>query len=374
MTKPRTIGPVRIRPQVKYGKETGKWFVDIPASLTSSGQRKRKLFDNQIQATKVARELRRRVDPVTGLLKVRKPKGVKLVEAVEGWERDEWLRVQTLKKRKSTLQVDKYRLKALTSYFKDRAIGTITEKCLTQYQAHRLALGRKPLTVNSELTALSLVFSWAVKQGVLKDYPKPEPIPVRPAQADIPSPEEVVRIIQALPARLRPLVRFLAETGCRKGEAVNLTWDCVDEIGGYAEIRSRDGWTPKTQQSERRIPLNPDLLKMLRSQRKEGPYVFSGEAPNQPVGDFKKAWATAVRKAGIARRGRKVHLPIKCLRKAHATWQAERGTHESVLQGLLGHAKGSRITKQFYVQATEEAKRTAVIALPFEEIKERKSA
>ena len=187
MTKPRTIGPVRIQPQVKSGKETGKGFVDIPASLTSSGQRKRKLFDNRRKATEVARELRRRVDPVTGLLKVRRPKGIKLVEAVEGWERDEWLRVQTL----TTLEVDKYRLKALTSHFKDRAIGTITEKCLTQYQAHRLALGRKPLTVNSELTALSLVFNWAVKQGLLKDHPKPEPIPVRPAQADIPSPEEV---------------------------------------------------------------------------------------------------------------------------------------------------------------------------------------
>ena len=113
---------------------------------------------------------------------------------------------------------------------------------------------------------------------------------------------------------------------------------------------------------------------MIRSQRKEGPYVFSGEAPDRPIGDFKKAWATAVGRAGIVRRGRKVHLPIKCLRKANATWQAERGVTESVLQGLLGHAKGSRITKQFYVQATEEAKRAAVIALPFEETKERKSA
>lgn len=37
---------------------------------------------------------------------------------------------------------------------------------------------------------------------------------------------------------------------------------------------------------------------------------------------------------------------------------------ECILQGLLGHAAGSRVTKAYYVHATEEAKRAAVIELP----------
>lgn len=68
--------------------------------------------------------------------------------------------------------------------------------------------------------------------------------------------------------------------------------------------------------------------------------------------------------ANIKRRGRPVHVTVKSLRKAHATWQAERGVAESVPQGLMGHAKGSRITRQFYVQVTDEAKRAAGIELP----------
>ena len=32
-------------------------------------------------------------------------------------------------------------------------------------------------------------------------------------------------------------------------------------------------------------------------------------------------------------------------RKTHAAWQAEPGVTESVLQGLLGHARSSKITK-----------------------------
>ena len=47
-----------------------------------------------------------------------------------------------------------------------------------------------------------------------------------------------------------------------------------------------------------------------------------------------------------------------------------RGVNESVLQSLLGHAPGSRITKQHYVHATEQAKRDAVMVLPLREQKE----
>lgn len=275
--------------------------------------------------------------------------------------------METLKKRETTFAVDRYRLRSIEAYFKDRALCTISEKCLTEYQAHRLELGRKAVTINSEIVTLGLVLAWAVKQGYLDSAPRPERIPVRPAQAVIPSPEEVVRIMRALPDRLRPLVRFLAETGCRKGEAVNLTWDCVDEIGGFVEIRSRENWTPKTQQSERRIPLNAALVAMIRELPKKGAYVFAGQTPDEPIGSFRRAWASAVRDAKITRRGQSVHLPIKSLRKAHATWQAERGINESVLQGLLGHARGSRVTRQFYVHATEDAKKAAVMVLPFGE-------
>ncbi len=368
MTKSRTIGSVRIRPQMTNGAETGKWFVDVPASLTSNGKRKRKLFDNQTQAAAVARELRKRIDPVTGLIKIKERynSGLTLGEAVKLWAKDEQLRVDTLKKRAKTLETDIYRLRPTASYFDDRAIASISDADLAKYQAFRLKQGRKPVTINGELLILQMVFNWAVKKNFLKAAPKYEAIPVRPAEVIVPTPEEVVRIIDALPERLKPLIRFLAETGCRKGEAVNLTWDCVDEIGGYVEIKAREGWTPKTQQSERRIPIGQELLDTIRKLPKDGQYVFAGRTPDEPIGEFRKSWATAVKNAKIKRRGKLVHVPVKSLRKAHASWQAERGVTESVLQGLLGHARGSIVTRQFYVHASEEAKKAAVIELPLD--------
>ena len=86
-----------------------------------------------------------------------------------------------------------------------------------------------------------------------------------------------------------------------------------------------------------------------------------------PVGNFRKAFAAAVRRAGIARRGKPVKITPHGLRKAHATWQAMNGVPPSVLQDLLGHARGSTVTDQYYVFATEEAKRAAVMELPLGE-------
>ena len=368
MTQSKSVGPVKIRPQVKNGAETGKWFVDVPSSLTSNGKRKRKLLDSRTEALSIARELRAQLDPVTGLLRVRhKASSIKVSDAIDGWLSDQQLRVETLKKRPGTLRVNEYRLRSVRRYFEGNDLATLSERRLVEYQAFRLKNGIKPVTINSELITLNMVFDWAIKAGFKVTKPTVERVPVKPTATLIPTPEEVVRIIQALPDFLKPLIRFLAETGCRKGEALNLTWDNVDEVGGYVEISSREGWTPKTQQSERRIPLNPSLLAEIRCLPKVSEYVFPGFKPDRPITNFKKRWVAAVKKAKIVRNGKTVHVTVQSLRKAHATWQAERGVTESVLQDLLGHAKGSAVTKRYYVQVSEEAKRNAVLSLPLEQ-------
>ena len=74
--------------------------------------------------------------------------------------------------------------------------------------------------------------------------------------------------------------------------------------------------------------------------------------------NFRKALAAAAKKAGV-----KKHVTPQTLRKAFMTWQAERGIPEHVLQAQVGHAPGSRVTKRYYIQATEEAKEKAVFSL-----------
>ena len=98
-----------------------------------------------------------------------------------------------------------------------------------------------------------------------------------------------------------------------------MTWDCIDEVRGVAEIRPRDGWTPKTHSSERDILFGDSLFGAIRQLPKEGGYVFPGATPDVLMGEFRKPWKNAVLAARIMRRGRQVTFPVKNLRKVHAT-------------------------------------------------------
>jgi integrase len=100
------------------------------------------------------------------------------------------------------------------------------------------------------------------------------------------------------------------------------------------------------------------FLEALRSAERKGRYVFPGRDPSRPIGSIKKAFATAVHKAGLK------GLTPHSLRKAYATRYALLGTPSRLLQANLGHAAGSRVTDQYYVFATEEARRQTIRPLP----------
>jgi integrase len=286
---------------------------------------------------------------------------------VRQWAEEEESRVRTLKKRASSLATDLQRLHAVLGFLGGYDISHIDERRLVAYQEHRLAMRRKPNTINGELRSLRVVLGWAKKRGLINDVPTAEAIPILRREVAVPTPMEMARIIVHLAPNLAFLVRFLAETGVRKGEAFYLTWADVDEVNGIVAIRSKEGWTPKTQHSERRIFLSPGLLNQLRSQPKLSQWVFPSREPSKPITRFDDALAAAVRAAGVLRNGNPIHLTPHVLRKANATWQAMRGVVPSVLQSMLGHAPGSKVTERHYIQAVEETVRQSVLELPLDD-------
>lgn len=182
--------------------------------------------------------------------------------------------------------------------------------------------------------------------------------------------EEVVRIIEKLPERLKPLVTFMAETGCRSGEAFNLKWDCVDIAERMVRFEPNGGWTPKTKASVRGVPVSGKLIDILLKQRKDGDYVFRGKAKNKPITNMKKAFATAVKKAGIERDGEPFNVTPHMIRKAYATYQAvENRLPMPVLKSLLGHSPNSEVTERYYIQPQESRIREAVFELPISAMK-----
>src|SRR6185437_7430270 len=119
MTSFRKFGPLSVRPHKRGGVETGRWYVDVPASLTSTGKRVRQFFDSRRKAHEIAKQAARELQArMLGISAPRQRSGLGFAQAVEHWAADEELRVRTRKKRRISFETDKARLKSAIDYFR----------------------------------------------------------------------------------------------------------------------------------------------------------------------------------------------------------------------------------------------------------------
>lgn len=351
---------VSIRPHVRDGVPTGRWFVDVPEHLTRSGKRERSLVKSEYEAeTK-----RRSLQGENGLLNTTgQGPAVTLLFLLEGWVFEQDRLVRARRKKALSVKNNLFLLKRVGMFLKQLPLTNLTEDHLLEYQADRLAAGVVPETVNSELGCLTQVLRWGVKHGHLKTCVTTARVPVLRKRPDTLTPAEYQALLVALPERLRPLVRLLGETGCRWGEAANLRWDAVDLDRQTADIVASLDWSPKTAHSVRTLFLSPAMVAELRKLRGASPFVFPGRDGMKPVTTAKRAFAAAVKKCDFKRGERTLKITIKTLRKCFATWAAEGGMNERILQEVLGHVPGSRVTRQHYEQARPDFARQQVSSL-----------
>ena len=260
MTKTSKFGPIGVRPQKVKGKMTGKWQLNIPESLTSTGNRMRKLYSSKTEAEAIARELKKRLRMhELGYVQNRASSDLRFDQGVTKWEEAQERRVRTGKLRESSLNTRMNELQPVQAFLGGYLVTAITSDLMEKYQERRIREGCRPATVNSEVAVLKQVLHWLSVRGHLQTVPKVECIPPTDAEYEIPTEEEVVTLIQHLPDRIKLVVRMMAETGMRPGEVFNLPWKHVNEVKGYVEVRPFRDWRPKTKKSERRVWLSPVL-------------------------------------------------------------------------------------------------------------------
>jgi integrase len=98
---------------------------------------------------------------------------------------------------------------------------------------------------------------------------------------DVPSKEEIRRLLETAAPRSRPWLLTAALTGLRASELRGLAWECVDFEKGTIEVKQRaapDGVTlgpPKTGASYRKIPMSEELIACLREWRMACPRIGS---------------------------------------------------------------------------------------------------
>ena len=150
--------------------------------------------------------------------------------------------------------------------------------------------------------------------------------------------DDFVRHRAELPEQIRPLVTFAFYTGCRKGEILSLEWPQVDLLERVVRLE------PGTTKNEegRLIPLSTELYEVLAMQKvirdekyPDCPWVFFREG--KPIGEFKKSWASACKRAGLW--DRESGKPTKLfhdLRRSGARNLVRAGVPEKVVQEIGG--------------------------------------
>jgi integrase len=186
-------------------------------------------------------------------------------------------------------------------------LARLTTRHVEAYKAARLAEGAKPATINRELAALRRMATLARRQHGLVVPFEIAPFEERNARRGFFEADALEAVCQHLRPELAALARVAFITGWRKSELRSRQWSHVDFEAGWLrlepeETKNREG---------RQFPLIPALRAILEQQRARVearqkatgriiPWVFAGD-DGAPVGDFKKAWATACIKAGFFR-------------------------------------------------------------------------
>jgi integrase len=158
--------------------------------------------------------------------------------------------------------------------------------------------------------------------------------------------DEIGRAMEHVSEAFSALLTLLAESGIRVGEALGLTWRCVDlereTIAIVGQLGS-DGEVRETKTKRKRvIPISARAASALREHRvslvEQGQNVDTGlvfvtrNGKPQSKRNALRAWATALDKIGV-------EANLHSLRHSFISAHAERDTPVVLVSDLVGHSR-----------------------------------
>ncbi len=351
---------IKVRPHRRKGQSQDRWLVDVPAKVSGNGKRVRRFFDTKTEAeqfrTKVMIDLRK------GVLNTHtRTSHVAFGEAVQQWHAREIDRIGRGLKRPKSLEKDLIYLKSLLPVFGPSDIAHIGQDAVGGYQTKRLEAGKSPVTINSEVRTLKAILNWTRAKEWIDRVPPFEMLREPRKKIDLPTMDELNLIRSLMPRQQAVIVRLIVETGCRQSEAFQLRWKEVDFDSSCIHLYEDDVRKLKNDHSARTVPISSGLASELRNLPCELDWVFPNRKLDGHTMNIQKSLTTAVNKAGIKRDGAPMKLTVKMLRKFYVTWQEMRELDPRLVQRMIGHAPGSKVTDKHYLFLPESVDRTGVL-------------
>lgn len=213
-------------------------------------------------------------------------------------------------------------------YFGNKLISEIKSIDIEGYKTFRLTK-IKPSTVNRELNSLSKMLSIAKQNKFIESNPCSD---VKKLKVDnhkirFLTKEEEKRLFKAIGEHwIKPIVVTALQTGMRKGEILNLTWNCVDFEQKYIDVLQTKSGKP------RQIPMSEKLFETLNNQLRIKEYVFINPITKNRHGNINDIFPDFLTKAGIK------NFVFHDLRHTAATRMVEMGVDLVVVKDILGHS------------------------------------
>jgi integrase len=238
----------------------------------------------------------------------------------------------TVKKR--SWQRDTYSLRHFGAVYGNKKLSEISVNDVDDYKNRRLQRV-KPSTVNRELQCIRNLFNLAKKwKKFFGENPVSASglIKVENQVERILSADEEQRLLDTSPDYLRDIITVALNSGMRRGEILNLTWDWIDLDKKIITLPP----THTKSKKVRKIPINSKVRKLfLELKLKSGGSEFVFPSDNSRTGHLewvKRSFMSACKKAGIE------GLRFHDLRHTAATRMVENGANIVAVKEILGHA------------------------------------
>jgi integrase len=203
--------------------------------------------------------------------------------------------------------------------------------------------------VRSVFTFYATVYNGENSGVVLKNYKVSK---AEKKKFDVWSVAEFYQFIQYVDQpTLRDFFTFIFWTGCRRGEAIALTADCINgnSVHIYRSMKhGKNGFQPlKTDSSERTIRVQSELAEMLQNRIPQAePFIFGGEWPIA-LTTINKYFKRAIIASGVK------PIRVHDLRHSHASILLNNGVNILAVSKRLGHSS-VRTTLDVYAHLLQE--------------------
>lgn len=231
-------------------------------------------------------------------------------------------------------------LKQIRAAFGDRRAVEVRAETVDSYIEARLSEKEPPApaTVNRETGLLSQAFRLAVKRRQLSVAPEIRKLSERGnARQGFYEHAEFENLVKELPGYLQDFARFGYLTGWRKGEIKSLVWTNLDVEARVIRLRGLDSKNGEP----RKVPLEGELWDIIERRWNARTYEKSNETvgvslyvfhqDGRPIGDFRKAWDSACKKAELP--GKLFHD----FRRTAARNMRRAGVPEKLCMEITGH-------------------------------------